>query len=885
MFLSSSTCVAAGGAVYFQTNNLTGNAIVVHSIQSDGTVKFSSVVQTGGNGGTRTPGASDGLFSQDSVVVGGGCLFVVNAGSSSISTFQIQPDQPTNITLLNTVPSGGDFPIAVAYSGPKSLLCALNGGANNGVQCFTVGDLGLLALPASTYQPLGVTETTPPSGPKGSLSDIIFNTDGSLLFVSGKGFNATNPGFIATYTVTGVGATATLSLVAKSWPTGSVLPFSLTLLPGTDTIVYTDPSNGYGVASYAANGALSSSAFYSIPSQGANCWSAYSPSTMHVYLSDPGKKVINEVSINGTTSTLVKQYPTGGSIDIAVAGQYLYALLPGLTGIEVFLISGSGNAVSIQTYATSAYTQAGTLTPTVQGIAVYISVVGAVYASTNSLAGNSVVVHAIHADGTVSFASLIPTGGMGGASKAGAVDGLFSQDSVVVGGGCLFVVNAGSSSISTFQIQPDQPTNITLLNTVPSGGDFPIAVAYSGPKSLLCALNGGANNGVQCFTVGDLGLLALPASTYQPLGVTETTPPSGPKGSLSDIIFNTDGSLLFVSGKGFNATNPGFIATYTVTGVGATATLSLVAKSWPTGSVLPFSLTLLPGTDTIVYTDPSNGYGVASYAANGALSSSAFYSIPSQGANCWSAYSPSTMHVYLSDPGKKVINEVSINGTTSTLVKQYPTGGSIDIAVAGQYLYALLPGLTGIEVFAVASPINARSIQTYPTSAYAQVTSTIQGLAVFLVTVTSGSCQPTPTPKEICSTRLLSNPASMLRITLPAGVTLTTLTYWNDAPGGPPLLQTSAQLAGLSISIGSNDTLSGCAIRPSATPTAWTPTPPPSGVYGAWDLVCGSVGSLVVVSFPAVQLAPQPPSSIAVKVCARTDGGGDGDASLLIQKV
>ena len=886
LILLSSTSVAAGGAVYIQTNNPMGNAVVVHSIQSDGTVQFSSVVPTGGNGGSKTAGASDGLFSQDSVVVGGGCLFVVNAGSSTISAFKIQPDQPTSITLLNTVPSGGDFPIAVAYSGPKMLLCALNGGANNGVQCFTATDSGLVALPSSTYQPLGVMETTPPSGPGGSLSDITFNTDGSLLFVSAKGVpgsNRTNNGFIATFTVSGAGATATLSMVAKSSPMGSVLPFSLTLLPGTDTIVYTDPSSGYGVASYTTNGALSASAIYPVPGQGANCWSAYSAVSGDVFLSDPGAKIINEVSVNGTQSTLIRQYTTNGTNDIAVAGQYLYALSPRLTSIEVFLISGPGNVRSIQTYKTSAYTP---LTATVQGIAVYLSVVGAVYSSTNSPAGNSVVVHAVYADGTVSFSSLVPTGGNGGAGTPGAVDGLFSQDSVVVGGGCLFVVNAGSNTISAFKIQPDQPTSITLLNTVPSGGDFPIAVAYSGPKMLLCALNGGANNGVQCFTATDSGLVALPSSTYQPLGVMETTPPSGPGGSLSDITFNTDGSLLFVSAKGVpgsNRTNNGFIATFTVSGAGATATLSMVAKSSPMGSVLPFSLTLLPGTDTIVYTDPSSGYGVASYTANGALSASAIYPVPGQGADCWSTYSAATWHVYLSDPGAKMINEVSVNGTQSTLVKQYPTVGTLDIAVGGQYLYALAPRLTGIEVFAVASPGNARSIQTYMTSSYAMISSTMQGVAVFLSPPPpSESCQ-LPPPAEICCTRMLSNPASTLRITLPAGSALNSLTVWNDSPMGPPLLQSATQLNGLSVSIGSDDTISGCAISAAATPMS---TPPPVGaaVYGGWDLVCGSIGTTVILSFPSVQLAPQPPTSVAVKVCARTDGGGNGDASLWIQK-
>ena len=467
---------------------------------------------------------------------------------------------------------------------------------------------------------------------------------------------------------------------------------------------------------------------------------------------------------------------------------------------------------------------------------------------------------------------------MGGARTPGAVDGLFSQDSVVVGGGCLFVVNAGSGSVTAFRIRPDSPTQLTLLNTVPSGGDFPVSLAYSAARMLLCVLNGGASNGVQCFSATDQGLAAI-ASTFQALGVAQTTPASGPAGSLSDIAFSPDSSLLFVSSKGVpgaNSTVHGFIATYAVQGAGPAATLTALGRSSPVGSVLPFSLTPLPGTDTVVYTDPATGYGVAAFTAGGALAGSAIYPVPGQGANCWSAYSAATGAVYLSDPGAKVINEVTVNGTQSALVRQYPALGPLDIAVAGQYLYALSPRLTGIEVFAVASPGGARSIQRYNTSALAPLTATVQGIAVYLSLPPSADACPSP-PAEVCCTRLLSNPSGTLRITLPKGAALSSLTVWNDAAGGPPLIQSPAQLIGISVSIGDGGTVTGCAIAPAGLDASMS-----RPGYAAWNLVCGSTGGVVSLSIPAVRQAPQPPSSVAVKACSRTDGGG-GDARLLLQ--
>lgn len=43
-------------------------------------------------------------------------VFSCNFGSNSVSMFNISKDDPTKLTLVNTVPTMGDFPISVAYS-------------------------------------------------------------------------------------------------------------------------------------------------------------------------------------------------------------------------------------------------------------------------------------------------------------------------------------------------------------------------------------------------------------------------------------------------------------------------------------------------------------------------------------------------------------------------------------------------------------------------------------------------------------------------------------------------------------------------------------------------------------------------------------------------
>ena len=88
---------ASGGAsdavpaslVFVQTNEPTGNSIVVYDRASDGHLTQAGRYATGGNGGVAAPGTeSDHLGSQGSLVYDAAdrLLIAVNAGSDSVST-------------------------------------------------------------------------------------------------------------------------------------------------------------------------------------------------------------------------------------------------------------------------------------------------------------------------------------------------------------------------------------------------------------------------------------------------------------------------------------------------------------------------------------------------------------------------------------------------------------------------------------------------------------------------------------------------------------------------------------------------------------------------------------------------------------------------------
>src|SRR5918994_1288450 len=155
---------------------------------------------------------------------------------------------------------------------------------------------------------------------------------------------------------------------------------------------------------------------------------------------------------------------------------------------------------------------------------------GAVYALTNSTAGNAVVVYDRGGDGSLTPAGSYPTGG------AGTGAGLGSQGGVVVSDNhrLLFAVNAGSNSISSFRIRPD---GLELVDTVLSGGTLPTSIAFS--KGIAYVLNAGVPNNVSGFAVDANGNLTPTPASVRPLSAASTAP--------AQVGFSDDGATVVVS--------------------------------------------------------------------------------------------------------------------------------------------------------------------------------------------------------------------------------------------------------------------------------------------------------------------------------------------------
>src|SRR5437660_7834359 len=143
----------------------------------------------------------------------------------------------------------------------------------------------------------------------------------------------------------------------------------------------------------------------------------------------------------------------------------------------------------------------------VSAVAVAADAPGAVFALTNQVAGNSVAIYVRAADGTLTWAGSVATGGTGAGSGLGSQGALALSDD----GRWLFAVNAGSNDISAFRVSP---RGLTLTSRVASGGVRPISLTAHG--DVLYVLNAGGDGNISGFTVGGGGALTAIAGSTRP---------------------------------------------------------------------------------------------------------------------------------------------------------------------------------------------------------------------------------------------------------------------------------------------------------------------------------------------------------------------------------
>jgi hypothetical protein len=104
-------------------------------------------------------------------------------------------------------------------------------------RCFTIDPQLGLVFQSNSARTLGLNQTTPPSGPFNTASQVIFTEDGSQLVAAVKGFSSTAPGFLTMWYVLADGSgLSNNSTIVLSPAGGAVRPVIIHTIQGSNRL-------------------------------------------------------------------------------------------------------------------------------------------------------------------------------------------------------------------------------------------------------------------------------------------------------------------------------------------------------------------------------------------------------------------------------------------------------------------------------------------------------------------------------------------------------------------------------------------------------------------------------------------------------------------------
>ena len=295
---------------------------------------------------------------------------------------------------------------------------------------------------------------------------------------------------------------------------------------------------------------------------------------------------------------------------------------------------------------------------------------GAVYTLMNLTSGNAVAVFARAADGTLTAAGTVATGGTGTGSGLGSQGALALSDN----GRWLFAVNAGSNDVSIFRVSP---AGLALTDRIPSGGVQPISLSVRG--KLLYVLNGGGGGNIAGFALDANGGATPIAGSSRALSGTAVGP--------AQVAFSRDGRSLVVTEKNTNS-----IDVYAVGPDGSATGPTTYASAGGTPFGFAFDL-----RDELLVSEAAGtassyilGSGGSITVVSGAVSTQ-------QGAPCWLVVTQNGRFAYTANAHSGTISgfAVGTDGALSLLDAGGATAvvgpGNIDLALSAtsRYLYQL----------------------------------------------------------------------------------------------------------------------------------------------------------------------------------------------------
>lgn len=321
--------------VFVQTNELSGNRIVVYDRRPNGQLVYAGSYVTGGKGGAALPGTeSDRLASQGSLVYDKphGQLLAVNAGSNTVSAFHVRGDR---LALEGVWSSGGEFPASIGVHG--DLAYVLNSGGDGAVKGFRVGRHGLSPIPGSGRS-LGLGNSTPPNFLT-SPGQVGFTPDGRKVLVTTKASTSS----IDVFHVRLDGRLSAAPVVNAS---ATPVPFAFTFDPFGRLV-----SGEAGASTVTTYRIQAGGTLIDPKSQGdgqaALCWVIHARG--FYYVSNTASNNLSGYRIDSggqpslLTSDGIVATTNPGPIDLASSGSFLYAQT-GLNGtVDEFSIESDGS--------------------------------------------------------------------------------------------------------------------------------------------------------------------------------------------------------------------------------------------------------------------------------------------------------------------------------------------------------------------------------------------------------------------------------------------------------------------------------------------------------------------------------------------------------------
>ena len=327
---------SGGGAVFVQTDGVNGNAVVSYERNADGTLHLHGTYATHGLGGVLAGSVVDHLASQGSVAYDRehGLLYVVNAGSDTITVFRVDG---AGLERVQVIGSGGSFPVSITFH--EDAVYVLNARDGGSVQGFVRDGDHLVRVPGR-HRALGLDPAATPEFTH-TPGQVTFTPGGDRLLVTTKGnTNAVD--------VFGVDADGRIARTPVVDVLPGTVPFAAAFDRHGHVALAQAGTNSVDTYSLRADGTLVRLAT-SPTGQAATCWVVADDNA--VYASNAGSGSLSgyRIAADGSTTALGRTSTDAGTVDATVTrdGRFLYVQAGAAGVVDEFAIEPDGSLSSL----------------------------------------------------------------------------------------------------------------------------------------------------------------------------------------------------------------------------------------------------------------------------------------------------------------------------------------------------------------------------------------------------------------------------------------------------------------------------------------------------------------------------------------------------------